>query len=261
MSDVNVLAPVSSLEKYSFDLEYGAGFSEVVQELSADMELTAGRKEEFRIFYISYSQFQRMWILRTWTIPEEYLRKCFSAERIADLFYLYEVYQFNVIDLLQKNHTQGILTSDEGVQTRYVFNKTGHFSLILTQNREDTQIELGKAVRGSYGLNPEYYEMTKGKNLGNFLIKAHLFLVWFTGENAEDVQIAANGMQELRKYYRSIGAEICAPHRALFRLFGGLDAAILTPEQARFLKKQKCTLETMEPAEVGQILSKGKTRC
>ena len=233
----SVLAPIT-FGRTPFDSKYGATFSEVRETCARFMRMDERAANALKVFYLYYIQIEPLYVEKVRNVPKGYLKNCLTAQRMADLFYLSQQYGFNIFELIVKGRTQWRHFNEDGKQILYVFEKNGT-GINLYEWDGDQKLEIAIVVRGLYGLNPDYFDRSRGRNIGNFLIKVHLFLLWVLGNMEEVVQISSEGINELQKYYASIGATVYASHWARFKLMGGLDAAILTPEMARFFNERK----------------------
>ncbi|MDP8258723.1 MAG: (d)CMP kinase [Candidatus Aadella gelida] len=177
-----------------------------------------------------------------WFRDDEYINTCLAPEKIADMFYLSEVYQFDVFELLGKNGRTRWVKDEGHKKTEYEFTLNAEKTvsmLIPTQEGLEPE-EIAKAKRNSYGVKDR--EKYKGRNIGHFTIKTQFLTLWAKEKTKkEDIGIALNiGQNKLIKLYKNWGAktymDIDGDMRAAFDLYGGLDASILTAEQAEKMK-------------------------
>ncbi|MFH1836511.1 MAG: (d)CMP kinase [Candidatus Omnitrophota bacterium] len=176
---------------------------------------------------------------REWIRDEQYIYACLAPEHIADLFYLSEVYRFDIFELLGKNkRTRWIKETEQG-KTEYEFTLDRNNTVTMRIPSSDGTAppeEIAKSKRNSSGVKDR--NIYKGRNMGHFIVKTKYLVLWAKERTKkEDVGIAANfGQNKLIKLFESWGAktymDFDGDMRAVFDIFGGLDASILTAEQA-----------------------------
>jgi hypothetical protein len=170
-----------------------------------------------------------------------YFKRCVNPEMIADLYYLKKEYSFDVFELIREKET---FWSDEKKGMKYVFRyhpEEGHMVRIADAGSDKkARIKGGYIKEGRLLLEDRYSDA--GRNIGNFLIKAHNFILWAVeGRRKKEMKVSKKAIYRLTRYYESTGASIRRVEeddvRAYYELFGGLKAGILTADQGRLLKK------------------------
>ncbi|MDD4956825.1 MAG: (d)CMP kinase [Candidatus Omnitrophica bacterium] len=168
---------------------------------------------------------------------EEYMK----PEHIADMFYLSEVYEFDMWDLLgEKRSTKWVSgTGPDRVEYEFRIEENSDIAMVEIGPDGNELREVARAERGSYGVRN--YQDNRGRGLGNFIIKTHYLILWAKRYiRREDVLIAALGGAGLIGYYDTIGAttyrDSDGDMRASIELVGGISAAILDPRQAAKIK-------------------------
>ena len=215
---------------------------EIKKELTHDIKITPSRHKSLETFYLQYLETQRAFLSQRPSAPLSYLYECFNAKRIADMFYLYQEYGFNVLDLTGSNRA----TFWEKDGKRYEISLIGKDQLRMVQKiGKDKERLIGTANSKSYGRrgyskNSEK-DQERNLNLGNFLIKVHNYILWTEDSKKYfETEIKSSGGEKLINYYRTIGFDIRKTthtgDNAARELFGGIDAGILLEKNVYKIK-------------------------
>jgi len=215
---------------------------DIVEELkSDDIKFDDEVYDRLEKFYDKYIALGDNFIDMPHAERERYFVECFSAKRIADMFYLKEKYKFDIFDLLSdKNETFWIgKEKKEGKRYKITIDKRNKNRVEISEIFLDSDFErkIGFSNNEAYRLHDR---LRNGKrNIGNFIIKINLFSLWaLHNKTRHQVEIEPDYLEALRKYYPSIGATIIEPKdlmgtiKARFDLFGGLAAGIMTGSEA-----------------------------
>ncbi|MBF0252207.1 MAG: (d)CMP kinase [Candidatus Omnitrophica bacterium] len=205
--------------------------------LESVLDIDEDVKNRLKVFYYKYVDMVNV----KFTPPkrsfmEDNRVSYLKPEKIADLFYLYEKYNFNIWDLLGDTAKTEWVDKTTDEIFKYIFSINDKNELIMEFEPGSSQgiAEVGKATRDRFDIKKEF----SGLNLGNFLIKTHYLILWAKkGIIKDDIHIAWGVEQnKLVEYYKSIGATDTwiydGEQHAIMPIQGGLPAAILSKESA-----------------------------
>ncbi|MBD3379773.1 MAG: hypothetical protein GF408_04855 [Candidatus Omnitrophica bacterium] len=211
----------------------------VALELGKDLEINRDRLERLAVFMDRYMELIETSVGAR---QEEYIGQCRDPKRIADLFYLKEVYGFDLFALLETGETFWSRETEEGTVTYSFEMDEDNTITVYEEHPEDGEFyEVAKATDASYGIKDR--RRFSGRNLGNFVIKVNQLTSWaIRGKRESRVLIAYDPAGGLREYYRTIGENVVHDMFenewfAFSELYGGLDAGIFVPGQYERLRR------------------------
>ncbi|MCK5015220.1 MAG: hypothetical protein KAS66_15525, partial [Candidatus Omnitrophica bacterium] len=223
----------------------------LVAELRPDMVMDGDRLRRLKVFLAQCFLLRKRFTGRS----QDYLDECFSARRIADLFYLAEQYQFNVFDLLKDSKEASTRwvekDKDRKIEYSFMLSPKGILSIAEVDSFSHTRLIASFTLTSYFIHDPADW----GFNIGNFLTKALAFVAWTKRKKCITIQIFSDtesGITKLACHYKDIGFKVL-PREGFLRLpfvkvffkytrigrmklFGGLDAGILTRAQAEFIR-------------------------
>ncbi|MBU1726628.1 MAG: HAD-IIIC family phosphatase, partial [Candidatus Omnitrophica bacterium] len=220
-------------------------FADTTRLLGQNLDFNDRKWAELKRFFACYLRFKD----RFRNATGAYLDNCFSAKRIADVFYLWQVCGFNIFELIEDGKYRTVWARGGA---RFIFRRDLDNNIYLydASDRKSEAKEIGFAgvidreVRYSFK-DSACFHAYKGMNLGNFMIQVYHLLLWANkGQKKQDVLIAITmDTDRLCQYYREIGAQVYRDFdgdlRAQMPLYGGIDAAILSREEKDLVVAQR----------------------
>jgi len=211
----------------------------IINELEKDITFT---KEKYNDLY----RFLMVYIIRNDYVNNYFTEKQIRgkinrkmyAEWIADLFYLKDLYGFDILQLEIGGETKWVLNGENGKKEKFIF-KTDDINYIGAINVFKDQIAEKNMIAGAWSNNywrtkfrkkgrALHKDKYRGRNIGNFLIKTLHFCRWDGCGGKKTSIIIQNDDADLARFYKTIGAGIIGDNEyAQFTLIGSINAGII----------------------------------